>query len=236
MKYYLKWSKKNFGDELNDLIFPELGYANCLHFNKKNLLNLDSNTVLGLGTLLLKKINSPITVAGAGSDGIEKPKGNLNYIFVRGKLTTEFLNLPTSMAIGDPAYFLNNYFHSKKHSVTTREIGIVPHWTTLENFNDPNIISPHLPVDEFIREVSKCKILLCEAMHGAICADILRIPFAPVKIGKSFNEFKWLDWASTMNLNLDFGNLKNYKLTLSKDKDLEKTVNLVTEKLEELRC
>lgn len=235
MKAYLKWSKKNFGDELNDIIFPSLGYTKCIEYNKINLRNLDKNCVLGLGTLLTKKVVSPITVAGSGSDGHSRPSINLNYKFVRGKFTTKYLNLNDSLAVGDPVYYLYNYIHSKKSKVKNYKIGIIPHWKSLKQISGENIISPFLSVDEFIHKVSECEIILAEAMHGAMCADILRIPFAPIKIHGEFNEFKWQDWASILDLNLNFGTLDNYRLILSKDNMLDNTVKNVIKNLNFLK-
>ena len=236
MKAYLKWSKNNFGDELNDLIFPSLGYKKCIQYNKINLQSLDKDCILGLGTLLTKKVKSPVTVAGAGSDGQSKPQANLDYQFVRGKLTTKFLNLKDSLGIGDPVYYLFDYIHSKQLKVKKHKIGIIPHWKSLKQISSENVISPFLPVDDFINKVSECETILAEAMHGAMCADILRIPFAPIKIHGEFNEFKWQDWASIMGFDLRFGSLNNYNLISSSENMLNSTVQNVKEKLEGLRC
>lgn len=236
MKAYLKWSKNNFGDELNDIIFPSLGYTKCIQYNKINLQNLNKDCILGLGTLLTKKVKSPITVAGAGSDGQSKPQANLNYKFVRGKLTTKYLNLKDSLGVGDPVYYLYDYINSKKSKVKNFKIGIIPHWKSLKQISGKNVISPFLPVNEFIHKVSECEIVLAEAMHGAMCADILRIPFAPIKIHSDFNEFKWQDWASTMDLNLRFGSINNYNVISSNENVLNSTVKNVTEKLQGIKC
>lgn len=235
MKSYLKWSKNNFGDELNDLIFPQLGYTKCIEYNKQNLLNLNTSCVLGLGTLLTKKIKSKITVAGAGSDGVSKPSVDLNYIFVRGKLTAKHLDLSIDKGVGDPAYFLTDYFRKIAVTTKTKNVGIVPHWSSIELISKENIISPFLPVDEFIKKVSNCEFILAEAMHGAICADILRIPFAPIKIKDNVNEFKWHDWASTIDLDIQFGTINHYKFTLSKDHTFDNCVKNVSENLTKLK-
>jgi succinoglycan biosynthesis protein ExoV len=235
MKTYLKWSKNNFGDELNDIIFPRLGYTTCIEFNKKNLLDLNTNCVLGLGTLLNKKIKSKITVAGSGSDGISRPSQDLNYIFVRGKLTATHLDLSSKFGIGDPAYYLKTDIQKLNCNKKTRKVGIVPHWSSIGAINNSNIISPFLPVNQFIQEVSQCEYILAEAMHGAICADILRIPFAPIKIKNNVNEFKWHDWASCMNFDIKFGTISNHSFILSEDKILDKVVCNVTEHLETLK-
>lgn len=219
MSYYLKWPGNNFGDKLNDIIFPLVGVTNCIEYSKPNLAKLPKNTYLGLGTLLTKKIRSRVTVLGSGADGRRKPNIDLDYQFVRGKLTAKYLNLDLNIAAGDTAYFLKDYIQNLS---TTKEhkIGIIPHYVNDKVFKGDNVISPTLPIDQFIKETSKYKIILAEAMHGAICADILRIPWAPISIDSAaypIQYFKWQDWASMFNIELEFGDINNYKLYLSSD-------------------
>lgn len=37
-------------------------------------------------------------------------------------------------------------------------------------------------------------------MHGAIVADTYRIPWIPIKLYPYINEFKWNDWALSLNI------------------------------------
>ena len=229
MKHYLKWPGNNFGDKLNDIIFPQLGIDSCIPYTKPNLVNVPKNTMLGLGTLLSQKVASNVTVLGSGSDGSRKPKIKLDYRFVRGKLTANFLNLDSKLAVGDTAYFLKDYIQNLS---TTKEynIGIIPHHSNDKITSGHNVISPTLPIDQFIAETSKYKIILAEAMHGAICADILRIPWSPISINSDrypMQKFKWQDWASMFDINLTFGNLKSYTTYLSSDKNLNSVSNNV---------
>jgi len=229
---YLKWPGNNFGDKLNDIIFPMLGVTNCIEYKKPNLINLTSATALGLGTLLTKKVRSPVTVFGSGADGSRKPNVNLNYKFVRGKYTANYLNLDNSLAIGDTAYFLKNYIQNLDVGFKNCDIGIIPHYVNDNEIDQDNIISPTLPIEEFIKKVSQCKIILAEAMHGAICADILRIPWAPITINNikyPIQYFKWNDFASVFDIQLDFGTIDSYKLYLSNDKQFNNVCSVITD-------
>lgn len=229
--YYIRWPGNNFGDNLNDIIFPSLGVNNSLLY-KKHLVITD-NCYLGLGSILGSRINKPLTIIGSGIGGGNLPSTfTFQDGFVRGKLTCKVLNISESYALGDTAYFLKTYMQNLASATKKYKYGIIPHWKTKFSKNNENIISPDLPVDDFIRRVSECEFILSEAMHGAICADILRVPFAPVKIGNNFNERKWNDWASVLDIQLSFGNLTNYELTLSDDKKLNNTYENIKNYLE----
>jgi succinoglycan biosynthesis protein ExoV len=220
---YLKWPGNNFGDKLNDTIFNSLGITESIDYKKPNLHGLTESTALGLGTLLTRKVVSPVTVLGSGANGISYPKIPLNYKFVRGKGTAAYLNLDPSLAVGDTAYFLKDYIQNLDAGYKDYEIGIIPHYINDKVLVGDNIISPTLSIEEFIIKASKCKLILAEAMHGAICADILRIPWAPISIDSDkypIQHFKWNDFASVFDIDLDFGNIDSYNTYLSTDKKL----------------
>lgn len=217
--HYIRWPKNNFGDNLNDEIFSQLGVTQKIDFHKSNLSSLPSHSYLGLGTILNRKINSKCSVLGSGCNGTSRPKVELDYHFVRGPLTANYLGLDKFKALGDTAYFLKNWIQNQAKGTKQHRIGIIPHWAT--KINNENVISVETDVKQFIKEVAKCKYVLCEAMHGAICADILGVPWAPVKINKNFDEFKWKDWALSMDLEIEFGTLEKYKLYNSKRNTVE---------------
>lgn len=224
---YIKWPGNNFGDKLNDIIFPSLGVHNLVEY-KKNI-DIPENCYLGLGTIIGRRINKKVKVIGSGSGGGERPTVDLDYIFVRGKLTCKYLGIDDSLGVGDTAYFLTDYIRSKAAISKIYDIGVIPHHSTdVSMLHDKVVISPKLPVDEFIHLASQCKHLLCEAMHGAICADILRIPFSPIQIGITPSYFKWNDWASVFDLKLEFGNLTNYNSYQSDERKLIKVSQQVS--------
>jgi len=231
---YLKWPGNNFGDKLNDIIFNSLGITESIDYKKPNLHGLTKTTALGLGTLLTRKVVSPVTVLGSGANGISHPKIPLNYKFVRGKGTAAYLNLDPSLAVGDTAFFLKDYIQDLNTTYKEYDIGIIPHYINNNTLTGDNIISPTLPIDEFIIKVSKCKLILAEAMHGAICADILRIPWAPISIDSDkypIQNFKWNDFASVFDIELKFGNLDSYNTYLSTDKKLNSVSDNVRNQL-----
>ena len=55
-----------------------------------------------------------------------------------------------------------------------------------------------------IDKIRSCRLLITEAMHGAIIADTLRVPWVPLKTNKTINDFKWNDWSKSMEIDLRF--------------------------------
>lgn len=58
------------------------------------------------------------------------------------------------------------------------------------------------PVPKILNQITRAKLAVTEAMHGAILANALRVPWIPVTTSPIINVFKWRDW--TMSLGLDY--------------------------------
>jgi succinoglycan biosynthesis protein ExoV len=61
-------------------------------------------------------------------------------------------------------------------------------------------IHPQSSVEVVLQQIQETEVLLTEAMHGAIVADALRIPWIPIVTNSSILSFKWLDWCESLNL------------------------------------
>lgn len=64
-------------------------------------------------------------------------------------------------------------------------------------------ISSRWSVDRVLGLMQQCDVILAEAMHGAIVADALRIPWIPISCSRIILEFKWQDWLSSLNLSYE---------------------------------
>lgn len=221
MKLLYYKQKKNVGDILNEWLWPQLLGPNF--FN-----DVDDKVWIGIGSILSKNsdvissyYNSPNKkiVFGAGVRNINE-KFNINESwdirFVRGPLSSYQVFGNTEHYITDGAYaisLLENYptlLQSKKEY----PIAFVPYFRTEEHFDfeklgkelNIKIISPRLDPEEFLNELSKAELVIAEAMHGAIIADVLRIPWQRIKCkahhyeNPQTAEFKWLDWLKSMDL------------------------------------
>ena len=68
-------------------------------------------------------------------------------------------------------------------------------------------ISPEDPVEDTLRAIRGSRLVLAEAMHGAIVADAFRVPWVRLRRpaergeGPGVNDFKWADWAESVGVN-----------------------------------
>lgn len=90
----------------------------------------------------------------------------------------------------------------------------MPHYQTASAFNTAkiaalaglNYIDPRWSVDRVIEAILSSDRIITEAMHGAIVADALGVPWKRVRIFNHIQEnsesvdFKWHDWASMYNV------------------------------------
>lgn len=204
--YWCKTEPPNVGDALNTWLWPKL---------IPDLDSLDkSGTLFGVGSVLDKRLNTPgpkyILGSGArsGDHGISG-RTDLRVFAVRGPLSAEALKINERFGITDPASMVARLYNKGRDS---SEIGIVPYftasrklWSSIAENLGYRLISPHLGTEDFLSELSRCKFVITEAMHGAILANSLRIPWHPISAnsfaleGKT-NSFKWTDWTRSLDL------------------------------------
>ena len=61
-------------------------------------------------------------------------------------------------------------------------------------------VDPRWPVDRILDAFDRATLVIAEAMHGAIIADTLRIPWIPVVASPAIDPFKWRDWTASLDL------------------------------------
>lgn len=251
---YVKWKGKNFGDELNDELFPK-------RFGVSAWKDLDDplpagTFLLGIGTILNAYLrpskDTHFIVFGSGTGyKTKRPKLSARILFVRGPLTCDFLGLKRALAISDAAYALTEQFRAAAAPAPEFDLGLIPHHWSLENFPEAwdnphglHVISPHLPFAEFVREVSRCRKVVTECLHGAIAADMLDVPWLALQTSPAFHSFKWLDWTASIGLPLALHyarprelspeRLRHGRFQLSKAARRGEIVRAIGEKAEEL--
>ncbi|ATN36125.1 hypothetical protein ACO34A_20215 [Rhizobium sp. ACO-34A] len=201
----------NFGDELNPWLLPKI-FEDFFDDDPTELF-------LGIGSILYDDHPKDPTkiVFGSGYGGYtSKPTLDLTWKVygVRGPRTAEALGLEKDAGIGDAAILINRYRIPNRK--ITHKFGFIPHWESLARGRWPEVcrianihfLDPSAPVEQVLEEIQECEIVIAEAMHGAIVADALRVPWIPVLPIDSNHHFKWHDWAEALDVQFEPQKLK----------------------------
>jgi len=214
MKLFYFKHISNFGDELNAWLWDRL---------LPDILDDDDNTLfLGIGSYLNSEwipTGHRVVVfsSGAGYGPIPNINDTWSIYCVRGPLTARALNLDPAAAVTDAAALIQREYSARNdkcyktsyipHHYSDKEAGNF--WRTICHDLSVNYIDPHLPVDEVLAEIQKSELLITEALHGAIVADVLRVPWVPVTSGSHILDFKWRDWCASLDMQYQPENLFN---------------------------
>lgn len=204
LKYHKDW-RGNFGDDLNVPFFRSIvpGIEECP----------SERDLVGIGTLLNNvhgKIEKAV-VFGSGfgyGASVEIDHETSIVLGVRGPLTARALGVDDALVMGDPALHLNQIPSVLKgHSLAPLGAIVVAlhHRTaelwdfsscTLESlyFLDPGTAS----IPDYIATVKGAKVVLAEAMHGAITACAFGVPFIPIEIFGNLHVPKWSDFLAAL--------------------------------------
>lgn len=202
MKLY--WSTRhNFGDSLNPWLWEKLLPGAFDH---------DSSEILvGIGTILNHKIpgagHKHVFGSGYGYGWTPDVHGPDWTIYcVRGPRTAAKLNIARDLAITDPAVLIRRFVSPS--SARSDEIVFIPHFESLDigqwesacRLANLTLVNPCDTIENVIQKIRGAKLVVAEAMHGAIVADALRVPWVPVRPLIKKNEQKWLDWFDSLGL------------------------------------
>lgn len=203
--FFYRGTRPNFGDELNTLMWSQL---------VEGLFDEDESSIfLGIGSIIGNRFpqHQKKIVFGAGFGGYSPAPtidANWKFYFVRGKLTAKKLGLDESLAVGDAAILLRSCIKQKPEK--RFKVSFMPHWETTFEGNwqaacrvaGINYIDPCGDVEDVLNELLASELLLTEAMHGAIVADALRVPWIAIRPIQNSHRAKWFDWASVLDLNV----------------------------------
>lgn len=215
---YYKSKKGNFGDDLNPWLWPKIFKP-----FRENVAFLGIGSILHQENALIKQIDPSAqkVVFGTGirpTNSVFQIDDTWDVRFLRGPLSTRMLGNKHKY-ISDAAYALcclDQYkglvTNEKKYNVS-----LMPYYKSCDFFDWSNIckdmgihyISPlsENGVEHTLNEIASSKVLITEAMHGAILSDALRVPWhrfilsTPHVEGSGVSEFKWMDWLFSIDLN-----------------------------------
>ncbi|NLR60546.1 polysaccharide pyruvyl transferase family protein [Chitinophaga polysaccharea] len=227
---YYRDPKGNFGDDLNGWLWPQL-------FGEGK--DEDQDVFLGIGSILFN--GSPLfreltaqrkIVFGTGVRPVYKTfhlDSSWDIRFLRGPLSAYAFNNQFPY-VADAAYAIRQLpdFERLLHVPKKYKVSVIPYFKSVPFFNWESIcyrlgfnyISPRSEqgVEHTLKEIAASEYVIAEAMHGAILADALRVPWhrfvlsTPHTEGSGVSEFKWMDWQAAIQLyNIDATQVKLYR-------------------------
>jgi len=208
--YRWQGSAPNFGDELNTVLWPRL---------LPDFFDDDPATrFLGIGSVLDRRhadANLKL-VAGSGYGGYLQPPlldRRWHIAWVRGPRTARMLALPDALGFGDPASLLP--CAGLVPNLPRLRVGFMPHfesaargaWDAAARAAGIVLIDPRGDPLAIAAAIASCHVLLSEALHGAIVADALGVPWIAIEPLSAIHRPKWQDWADSLGLIIRFQHL-----------------------------
>jgi succinoglycan biosynthesis protein ExoV len=218
---YYKSDIGNFGDDLNEWLWPQIfdGIDQC---NNIYFIGIGSILDENIGKDYNLQYNKKKIVFGTGvRPSLQFDASSFDSTwdikFLRGPLSSQVLGNKYEY-ITDAAYALRqlNSFEQLRNTEKKYEFSLMPYFMSLPYLNWEAIceelgyhyISPcsESGIEFTLREIAASKRLITEAMHGAIAADILRVPWSKFVFSTYDTEnahisnFKWNDWLFSIGL------------------------------------
>lgn len=213
--YYYRSAQPNFGDELNvwlwPRIFPGAFDQTIVQSDERALgaLGARDTIFVAIGTILDGRLPAAPRKIVFGSGTGYRPPCQLDETwdvrFVRGPLTASVYGLDEGRAITDPALMAVHHFDyrlPKRHAVAFMpHISNVGHgWDFAARYAGMTFIDPRGDPEAVMTMIAETRLLLTEAMHGAILADAFRTPWIPIKTSPGILDFKWQDWCASISV------------------------------------
>ena len=214
--YYCKYpnGRKNFGDALNPWLWSKL-LPGVLDDNP-------SSAFVGIGTLIndaLPRRTPKAKLRAIFSSGVGYEQSlpivddSYKIYCLRGPISAKKLGVNADLAITDGALLIRKLINinpiPKKYKFSYMPLykfaGTA--WEKVCEALDFGYISPEGEIDDILMRIRQTDVLISEAMHGAIVADALRVPWISVKTHPSILAIKWQDFCASMQLTHKFYSL-----------------------------
>lgn len=201
--YYYRDRHGNFGDDLNPWLWSRLLPAGTLDDDSTELF-------LGIGTIIGRHVPARPRkwVMGSGTGYGAQPTidETWNFCCVRGPLTAKALGLDASLIATDPGILVTRT--GAQRAPGGGGVAFMPHHSTAAQFQWQSLcdgvgitlIDPRGSVDATLLSLAGTGKLITEALHGAVVADALRIPWIRIVGSGHVLEFKWQDWAASLGV------------------------------------
>lgn len=207
MKLHFYNKDTNFGDAINTWLWERL-LPGCLDDDDRVRLS-------GIGSILNGGMPDAerwiVFTSGVAYPPLPLDFGSARWsvIAVRGPLSAAALRLPPDAAVTDGAILVASLPEYAPMPEKQRDgIVFVPHhrahapgaWRAAAEKAGIEYLSPLTDSREVIARLRRARLVLAEAMHAAIIADAMRVPWVPVATSPQINTFKWLDWTTSMKV------------------------------------
>lgn len=206
--YYYKDPHGNFGDDLNGWLWERL---------LPGRLDPTSDTWLcAIGTLIGPAMPPAArrwivfsSGAGYGPPPADFRGSRWRIACVRGPLTARVLGLEPSDAATDGAMLLSTLPEFAPLPEAERAgVVFMPHhhaliageWQAASERAGIEFLDPRQDSRVTLERLQRAKLVIADAMHAAIVADALRVPWVPVTTSPEISTFKWLDWTLSLSL------------------------------------
>jgi len=204
----------NFGDELNLWLWPQL-LDGAFDGQGDLFFGIGSNIRAGFPAGRRK------VVLGAGAGGyspLPTKDGTWAFYFVRGKLTARALGLDEALGIGDAGIYIRSCKVPRQR--IAGKVAFIPHWESIWRGKWQEVcqlaglhfVDPTGSVDAVLADIASADFVVTEAMHGAIIADALRVPWIPLRPTHDLHHMKWHDWTSALGMDLDWARVPGSSL------------------------
>lgn len=204
--YYYRDPVGNFGDDLNPWLWPKLlprPLEQC--FDEDTLF-------IGVGSLLNEKVPAypackVVFGSGCGYGAPPKLTDAWRIYCVRGPLTAQALGLSSLQVISDSGLLVRTQVAPSGRPARHRA-AFMPHhlthaydrWQEVCDALGICYLDPTAPVEATLHAIRDSGVVITEAMHGAIAADALRVPWIPVRTRPRISSFKWTDWSESVGI------------------------------------
>lgn len=188
----------NFGDELNTWLWPKLLPAKFTDI---------PGTFFAIGTVLggpLPPGPKVIFGSGLGYSAPQLPLTDARVYFVRGPKTAA--KLGGAQWITDPGVLIHMFAKPRAEAPFRVPCAFMPRWDSMSpelvegcRKAGVEIVDPRLPVEVVIDAIRHTDLLLTEALHGAVVADVLRVPWISIYAQRG-HEAKWYDWCGSLGM------------------------------------
>jgi succinoglycan biosynthesis protein ExoV len=204
--YYYKSNQPNLGDDLNAWIWQRL--------IPERLAMSDDTVMLGIGTIIGQRLPAAtrriIFTSGLGynPNTPDVHEAGWQVLAVRGPLTASILGLSPEVAVTDGAILISLFPELVTSPEDRYGTVFVPHisaaravdWRPICTAAGIEYLDPRGDHFSVLKRIGSARLVLADAMHAAIIADSLRVPWIPLSSSAEINTFKWLDWTLSMGV------------------------------------